>query len=162
MRWYSWLSAHASLFSLALVGLVAAVVDANTWATKMITRVKNAAGDWETGVANPRRSPTAAMKAAAGKWKSNMQKAITEDRWAKAVSTLTDEAIKNAAAKVGGGKFVDGITAREEKIRAAIAKLAPKVAAVSARIQNMPQDTDQQRESRMVENLRAMRAVKSQ
>jgi|SRR6266705_4195137 len=161
MRWYLLsLLDPATVSLLALVAL-GAVVDGNTWATKMINRVKNAATDWEQGVQNPRRSPTAAMKAAAGKWKTNMQRAITEDRWSKAVNQLTDDSIKAAAVKVGGGKFVDGITAREQKIRDAITKLQPKVAAVSARIQNMPQDTDQQREQRMVENLRGMRGIKS-
>ncbi len=161
MRWYSQLSPHLSLLSILTLGVVAAVVDANTWATKMINRVKNASADWEAGVQNPRRSPTASMKAAAGKWKTNMQRAITEDRWSKAVNQLTDDSIKAAAAKVGGGKFVDGITAREQKIRDAITKLQPKVAAVSSKIQGMPQDTDQQREQRMIENLRGMRGIKS-
>ena len=150
-------------FSLSMIGLFmpGAVVDAGTWADKMIARVKNAGPDWEKGVQNPRRSPVAGMKAAAGKWKNNMQRAIQEDRWAKAVNGLTDDAIKAAAAKVGGGKFVDGITAREQKIRDAIQKQQPKVAALSTKIQGMPQDTDQQREARMVENLRGMRATKA-
>src|SRR5207244_12981997 len=109
---YAWLNLLG--FSLSIIGLfgLGAVVDPSTWADKMITRVKNAASDWEKGVANPRRSPVAGMKAAAGKWKNNMQKAIAEDRWARSVNQLTDEAIKAAAAKVGGGKFVDGVTAR--------------------------------------------------
>lgn len=148
--------------SFFVVGLLAvgAVVDAQHWADKMITRVKNAAADWEKGVANPRRSPVAGMKSAAGKWKNKMQAAIANDSWSKAVNKLTDDAIKAAAAKVGGGKFVDGITAREQKIRDAIAIQQPKVAALSAKIQSMAQDTDQQRETRMVENLRGMRATK--
>jgi len=152
---YSWLLTVVPMLALG------AVVDANTWATKMINRVKNASADWEAGVANPRRSPTAQMKAAAGKWKSRMQAAIQNDSWSRAINQLTDDSIKAAAAKVGGGKFVDGITAREQKIRDAITKLQPKVAALSSRIQAMPQDTDQQREQRMVENLRGMRGIKT-
>jgi len=158
-----WKVVELLAFSLSMIGLFmpGAVVDAGTWADKMIARVKNAGPDWEKGVQNPRRSPVAGMKAAAGKWKNNMQRAIQEDRWAKAVNGLTDDAIKAAAAKVGGGKFVDGITAREQKIRDAIQKQQPKVAALSTKIQGMPQDTDQQREARMVENLRGMRATKA-
>jgi len=161
MRALSAWSIHSPLVQLLALALVGAVVDATKWADKMITRVKNASADWEAGVQRPRRSPTAAMKAAAGKWKTNMQKAITEDRWFKAIGTLTDDAIKAAAVKVGGQRFVDGVTAREQKVRDAIAKLQPKVSALSARIQAMPQDSDAQRETRMLENLRGMRAIKT-
>src|SRR5258708_39711499 len=111
MRALSAWSIHSPLFGLFLLVLAGAVVDATKWADKMITRVKNASADWEAGVASPRRSPTAAMKAAAGKWKMNMQKAITEDRWFKAIGTLTDDSIKAAAVKLARPRFVGRGTA---------------------------------------------------
>lgn len=140
--------------------MFATVVDAARWTQKMIDRVKNAGQAWADGVTHPRRSPTTAMKAAAGKWTQRMQAAIANNTWQKKIATLTDDSIKQAALKVGPQKFIDGITARQDKIAAAIAKLQPKVSALSSRIQGMPQDTDQQREQRMVENLRGMRAIK--
>ena len=102
--------------------LVGAVIDSTRWADKQLARVKNAATDWEQGVANPRRSPTAAMKSANGKWKANVQKAVQEDRWGRAVAQLTDDKIKAAAVAAGGQRFVDGVTTREQKIRDAIAE----------------------------------------
>lgn len=153
----SLLSSFALPLSLAAFG---AVLSADAWATKLLNRVKNAAADWEQGVQNPRRSPTAAMKAANGKWKANVQRAVTNDSYNKAVSTLTDSAIAAAAKAAGGQRFVDGVTSREPKVRAAIVKLQPKVQALSARIQGLPQDSDANREQRMIENLRGMRQLK--
>lgn len=147
-----------TIFALAAIG---GVVDATSWADKQLARVKNAAADWEKGVQSPRRSPTAAMKAANGKWKTNVQRAVQNDSWNKAVSQLTDDKIKAAAVAAGGQRFVDGVTTREQKIRDAIAKLQPKVAALSAKVQALPQDSDTQREQRMIENLRGMRALKN-
>lgn len=159
MRVMQWLLQHSDLFSLLALAFVAAVVDANTWTAKMMSRVQAAGGDWEKGVANPRRSPTAAMKAAGGKWKTRMQQAITNDAWMKGIAGLTDQAIQAAAAAAGGSRFVAGVTSRQQKIADAIAKLQPKVAALSSKIQSLPQDTDQQREDRMIQNVRGMRAI---
>lgn len=149
-----------ALLALLPFVLIGAVLPADRWSDKLLARVKNSAADWEAGVANPRRSPTAAMKAANGKWKANVQRAVNEDRWSRAVSALTDDAIKQAAARAGGQRFVDGVTTREAKIRTAIAKLQPKVAALSARVQSLPQDSDANREQRMIENLRGMRQLR--
>jgi hypothetical protein len=155
------LSLLALLVTFAPLALVGAVIDATRWSDKLLARVQNSGPDWEAGVAAPRRSPVTAMKAANGKWKANVQKAVAEDRWNKAIGGLTDAAIAAAAKAAGGARFVSGVTSRADKIHAAIAKLQPKVSALSARIQALPQDNDQQRETRMLENLRGMRLIKS-
>lgn len=140
-------------------GAVQPVMSASDWADKMLERVKGAGAAWERGIQNPSSSPTAGMKRAKGAWKNAMQAAITNDSWAKAVDKLSDEAIIAQAMKVGGGAFVAGITAREDKIRAAIQKLQPEIVALKAKLASMPIDTEGQREAVMLENLRGMRAI---
>jgi len=136
------------------------VADASTWTQKMLDRVSGSGDAWLRGVQNPRQSPTAAMKAANGKWKNNTQAAITGDRWGKRVATLTDESIQAAAAAAGSSKFIAGVQQRKDKIAAAIQRLQPKVANLAQQVRSMPQDNDQQREARMIANLRGMRAIK--
>jgi hypothetical protein len=136
------------------------VLDPTSWANKMIERIQNAGQAWEQGIQNPRRSPTAAMKAANGKWKDRVTRAVQNDTWNKAISRLSDDQIAAQAKAVGGSALVAGVNARKQKIMDAIARLQPKVTAVVTRVQSMPQDTDQQREARMLENLRGMRAIK--
>ncbi len=118
-----WFASHPLLQLLALA-LVGAVVDATTWADKMITRVKNASADWEAGVASPRRSPTAAMKAAAGV-------ELTMASSASFVARSARPPVKRVIAWGSPGRLM--------------AAAAPWIGA----------------ETRMLENLRGMRAIKT-
>ena len=135
------------------------IIDAAAWAEKMIRKVGQSATDWENGVKNPSTSPVAAMRKAKGRFKDEMTKAIAEGRWDKAIDKLTDDQIIAGALAAGGGRFVQGITSREAKVRAAIAALQPKVAALKQRLDAMPVDNDQQREAKMLEAKRAMQAI---
>lgn len=137
------------------------MADATTWANKMLTRASNAGQDWLNGVQNPARDPKAAALKAAGKYKNNLQKALAAGSWEKGIAAIDPSQTAATIAKVGAAGYTNGIAAREGKIRAAIATLAPKVTAISNTIQGMPQDTDAQRETRMLENLRAMRKLKT-
>ena len=135
------------------------VVDAASWAEKMLRNAGNAGADWEKGVANPSSSPVGGMKKAKTRYKTEMTASLNEDRWGKAVDQLTDEEISAAALAVGGSAFVAGINARSPKIRNAIAKLQPLVLALKQRLDAMPVDTDQQREAKMIEAKRGMQAL---
>jgi hypothetical protein len=126
----------------------------------MLRNAGNAGQDWLNGVQNPRRSPTAAAKAAVGKWKNNMQKAIADGRYEKGLAKSSDAQIIATATKVGPAGYTSGIQARQDKIQAAIQILQPKLTAHLAKIDAMPQDTDQQREAKMIANLQGMRALK--
>jgi len=126
----------------------------------MLRNAQNAGQDWLDGVKNPARDPKQAALKAAGKWKNNTQKAIANDSYTKGVQGIDVAQMQATAEKIGPAGYVNGIMARQDKIAAAINVLAPKVNALSSRIQAMPQDTDQQREARMLENLKGMRALK--
>ena len=138
---------------------VQSVPDAASWAEKMLRRVAGAGPDWEKGVQNPSSSPVAGMKKAKTRWKNQMQAAIAGDFWGKAVDRLTDDEIVAGALAVGGGAFTNGIAARAQKVRDAIARLQPKVQALKAKLDAMPVDTDAQREAKMIEAKRGMEAI---
>jgi hypothetical protein len=128
-------------------------------AQKMIDRSRAATAAWETGVANPSKSPTAEMKKSGKKWELGVQNAIAKKLWDKAVAKLTDEEIFSMAAKVGGGTWAAGISAREDKIKAAFAVFFPKLQQLLVKIDAMPTDTPEQREAKMLANLRGMREL---
>ncbi len=138
---------------------VTPVIDAAAWVEKLIRKVQGAAQDWEAGVRNPSTSPVGGMKKAKGRFKTEMQAALNEDRWGKAIDRLTDEEIAAAAIAAGGARFVQGVTSRQPKVLAAVQALQPKVAALKARLDAMPVDTDQQREQKMLEAMRGMKAI---
>jgi hypothetical protein len=125
----------------------------------MISRSGQATTAWETGTQNPSKSPTGEMKRAGKKYDLAMQAAIRDQAWQKAVADLKDEDIFTMAAKVGGAAWAAGISARADKIQRAYALLMPKLAAHLAKIDAMPTDTPEQREAKMLANLRGMREL---
>ena len=136
--------------------------DANRMAEKLIARAQAAAADYVHGMQNPRRDPKAAAIRAKGKWAGNVQRAITEDRYAKGINSYDQGQAVQIATGDGGAAYTAGIAKREAKIKAMTNRLAPLLGAVSASIQNMPQDTEAQREQRAVATIRAMRNVGKQ
>jgi hypothetical protein len=133
--------------------------DAAMMTEKYLRNTANATSDYVRGVQNPRRDPKQAAVAAAGKWRDKVQQAIQRDAFRRGVSNYDSAAAIQAATSDGGAAYSAGIQKRSTKIANAFQKLAPALASVSQTIQGMPQDTDAQREARMVANLRAMRDV---
>jgi hypothetical protein len=134
-------------------------VDPAAMLDKYTRRTQSAGADYAKGVQNPRRSFKAAAIAANGKWKNNVTNAVQQDRFQKGMQGVNEqEAIATAAADAGAA-YTAGIQKRLPKVARAFQVIAPQIAAVSARVQAMPQDSPAQREARMLENLRGMRTV---
>jgi len=133
--------------------------DANRMATKYGTKVAAAAGDYVTGVQNPKRDFKQAALAANGKYKDRMQKAIQQDSFAKAMANVDSASAIALAVSDGGAAYTAGAAKRQAKVLAAYTKLAPKLGAVSQAIQAMPQDTDAQRAQRLLKARELMIAV---
>lgn len=127
--------------------------------TKMIERSRGATAAWEAGVQNPSKSPVEEMKKSGKKWELGVQNAIAKKLWDKAVAKLTDEEIATAAAKIGGATWAAGIANREDKIKRAFELFIPRLEALLRRIDALPTDTPEQREAKMVANLRGMREL---
>ncbi len=136
--------------------------DAARMTEKLIARAQAAAADYVHGMQNPRRDPKAAAIRAKGKYASNVQKAITEDRYAKGIQAYDQAEAVAIATGDGGAAFTSGIAKRANKIARVHQRLAPLLGAVSTAIQNMPQDTEAQREQRALATIRAMRNVGKQ
>jgi hypothetical protein len=126
---------------------------------KMLDRTRGQGAEWEAGLDNARGTITSNMKAANPRYKAEMGKALSEDRWLKSLGNLTDDQIIAAAKKVGGSAWESGITSRDDKIRAAWQELLPRLQAHVDRIRAMPNVTDGDREKRMIENRRGMIAL---
>ena len=136
--------------------------DAARMTEKLIARAQAAAGDYVYGMQHPRREPKAAAKRAKGKWANNVQLAITQNRYERGIDAYDYGEAVTIATGDGGAAFTSGIAKRAGKIGRVHQKLAPLLGAVSASIQNMPQDTEAQREQRAVATIRAMRNVGKQ
>jgi hypothetical protein len=135
------------------------VIPPDKWAERLIKRATGAADDWLESLKNPSRDPVKAAIEADNKWKDRMMQAIKEDRRKKALEKVSFAEIVAVAEKVGSSGFVQGITAREAKIKKRVAELQPLVQAVSDAIQAMPDTTDADREKRLIMARRLMLEV---
>jgi len=133
--------------------------DPTRTATKLITRAQAATGDYVEGMKNPKRSPVEAAKRAAGKWASRVQDAITNKAYEKGVGKQDYAEAVAIATGDGGAAYASGVSKRQAKIQRVHADLMPRLGALSQSIQAMPQDTDAQREQRLLAARRGAIAI---
>ena len=128
-------------------------------AAKLMARAAAATSDYCDGMKNPKRSPVESAKRAKGKWASRTQEAIANNAYEKGVAKQDySEAVATATGD-GGAAYAAGIAKRGPKIARVHADLMPRLGALSASIQNMPQDTEAQREQRLLAARRGAIAI---
>lgn len=129
-------------------------------AAKYKRKVSQAAPDWVAGMRNPKADFKTAAMAAAGKWASGVQDAMTNDRFRRGMGKVDVQEAINTATSDNGAAYTAGAAKRQAKVERVFQVLMPALGAISQQIRQLPQDTPQDREQRMVENLRRMRALK--
>jgi hypothetical protein len=152
-------AAKANLMATGNPVNVLAVPTVDKWTDKMLKNAQAAAGDWVENASAAVDAMKANALVSGGRYATGVQAAITEKRYDKGVQSIDTNEVRTTIANVGASGYSNGITARAGKIRAAIANLQPKVAALKQTIANMPQDTDAQRESRLLAARKGMIAI---
>lgn len=135
------------------------VKSAQDWADKQIERSRNAGPAWLRGVLSPRRHPIEAAIAADGKRKQKLAESEREGRWLASMRRVDVDEMYATVEANGEAAYVAGITSREGKIRHKIDRLQPLVEALAKTLDAMPQDTDAQREAKMIAAKRGMQDI---
>jgi hypothetical protein len=135
------------------------VKSSDRWAKQQIENAVAAASDWLDGVKNPSRNPIEAALDKEKKWEDRLQTAIKDKKWSKNLKKVSQADIIEVAEKVGTGAYSTGVSARETKIKKRVGELQPLVQAVSDTIQAMPDDTDANREKRLISARKLMLEV---
>jgi hypothetical protein len=130
--------------------------DGTRMAAKYGRNVAAAAQSYVDGVNNPKRDFRTAALAAAGKHTQRTQEALTQGRYAKAMAQVDVAEAISMATSDGGAAYTAGATKRLPKVTRVFTKLAPMLGAVSQTIAAMPQDTDTQREQRLLQARKLM------
>ena len=136
--------------------------DAGMMSRRYQEGVGNAATRYVEGMQNPRRDPVQAAVRAAGKYKQRVIEAANAGHYERGVQSQNYAEGVAAATSDGGTAYVSGAQRRQAKVERAMNKLAPLLGGVSQAIQAMPQDTEAQREARLIAARRAMIAVGKQ
>jgi hypothetical protein len=124
--------------------------DATRMAAKYQRNVAGAAQSYVEGVQSPKRSFKSAAIAAAGKHTQRTQQALQEGRFARAMAQVDEQEAIAMATSDGGAAYTAGAAKRQPKVTRSFARLAPLLGSVSQTIAQMPQDTDAQREQRLL------------
>jgi hypothetical protein len=135
------------------------VPEAADWAKNMVTAATNAGEKWLANTLKPKKEPLAEAKKAATKYKNNMQVALNEGRFEKGIAATDEAQMYETIRQTGSAGFSSGVQRRTGKITAKIALLRPLVGALCATLDAMPQDTDAQREAKMLAAKRGMQDI---
>ena len=116
--------------------------------------------NYREGITRPKRSPIAAGIAAQPAYETAMRNPAVLARRAEALRKTNDEEWASRSERIGAPRLVSGVTDRIAKVERAVGSYHGRLSAHLQRIDQMPAITDSDRERRMVENLKGLRAMK--
>jgi len=137
------------------------VISPEEWKKRQLDTLK-AVGrtNYLAGIASPKADPIERGKATEGKFADAMRKVIEEERRKKGLEKVTMADWYKYAHDIGADKLVDGVVKREAKVASFITAWQPLLTEHLAKIDALPEETDAERETRMLENLRGLKALK--
>jgi len=112
------------------------------------------------GIASPKADPIARGIATEAKYAAETRKAIDEGRRKAALQKTSMAEWAEYSKSIGADNLVDGVVKREAKVADFITKFQPMLSSHLGRIDTLPEETDSDRENRMLENLRGLKALK--
>ena len=131
------------------------------WVDKQIRNL-SAVGEqnYREGITRPKRDPIQAGIQAQGRYEAQMRDANVLKRREAGLRRTNSDEWASMAERIGAGRLVQGVVERQFKVERAVATLHGKLGSHLQKIDSMPAVTDADKERRMVENLRGLRAMK--
>jgi len=140
---------------------VTRVLEPTDWVKRQIDTLKSVGRtNYLQGVKAPKKDPIKAGIAAQDKYENQMKKDEVLKRRAEALGKTNIDEWTSMAETLGADKLVDGVTKRQYKVERFVAKFQPLLKTHLSKIDAMPDATDGDRESKMLENLRGLKALK--
>jgi len=140
---------------------VTRLIPATDWVEKQITGVQSVgATNYAAGVTRPKRDPIKAGIDAQPAYEAAMRDANVLKRRVTGLQRTSMDVWVVQCETLGAQRLVDGVVGRRAKVERAVSELHRKLSAHLSRIDSLPNVTAADRERRMVENLRGLRAFK--
>lgn len=137
------------------------VISPEEWANRQIDTLKAVGrANYMTGIASPKADPIARGIETEDKYAAATRKAIEEGRRAKALAKTDMAEWYKYSRELGADKLVDGVTKRADKVRKFTTAFQPLLTSHLAKVDALPEETDSDRENKMLENLRGLKALK--
>lgn len=135
-------------------------LDPTNLVEKQIKNTENAKSAYIAGIKNPDRDPKQAALAAKEKMIDKWNKSIESGNWENGVANYDVQEAQRVAEKVGADNLVRGVRERRTKLAKFWNGMAPLIQSHKDKIQSLPQDTEEQRKERMLQNLEGMKKLK--
>jgi len=137
------------------------VLSPEEWKNRQINTLKSVGQtNYVAGIKSPKADPIAKGIAAEEKYANAVRKAIDSGARKTGLSKVTMADWYKYASEIGAGKLVDGVVKREAKVSAFITAFQPMLTGHLGKIDALPSATDSDREARVLENLRGLKALK--
>jgi len=137
------------------------VLSPEDWKKRQIETLRSVGrANYTEGIKSPKADPIARGIATEGKYAEETRKAIDAGRRKAALEKTSMNEWYQYASTLGADKLVDGVTKREAKVTKFITSFQPMLTSHLARIDALADVTDSDRENRMLENLRGLKALK--
>jgi len=137
------------------------VISPEDWKKRQLDTLKSVGrANYVAGIASPKADPIDAGIKAEGKYAEETRKAIDAGRRRAALAKSSMAEWFQYSLAIGADKLVDGVVKREAKVGAFITGYQPMLTTHLAKLDGLPNVTDSDRENRMLENLRGLKALK--
>lgn len=135
--------------------------DAATIARKWANNLSQSADAMTQGIRAVTQNPAQAAKAKKNTMKARLMKSLEDGgKYDQAMDQVTLQDWQDAAIKKGVARATQGAVEAEGKMQQFMSQLLPFTAQVSAKISQMPNATEAERDARMLAAVREMRAFR--
>ena len=137
------------------------VISPDEWAKRQINTLK-AVGrtNYLEGIKSPKADPIQRGIETEAKYAEATRKAIDEERRKKGLEKTSMAEWYTYSANIGADKLVDGVVKRKAKVDKFVTAFQPLLVSHLGKIDALAEETDSDRENRMLENLRGLKALK--
>jgi hypothetical protein len=140
---------------------VTRLIPATEWVSKQVGNLQ-AVGEtnYRAGITRPKKDPIQAGIAAQPAYEAAMRDPATLKRRESGLRRTNMDEWSSMSERVGARRLVEGVVERRYKVERFVGSFQPKLAAHLQHIDALPAVTDADRERKMVENLKGLRALK--
>jgi len=137
------------------------VLSPEEWKKRQLETLKSVGrANYLIGIKSPKADPIARGIETEEKYAEETRKAIDAGRRKEQLAKSSMGEWYTYSATLGADKLVDGVTKREPKVKKFIDSFQPMLTTHLGRIDGLAEDTDSDREQKMLENLRGLKALR--
>jgi hypothetical protein len=137
------------------------VLSPTEWKDRQIANLKaSGRASYLVGLKSPKADPIQRGIDTEEKYANNTKKAIESGARKLALGKTNMAEWYKYSAELGADKLVDGVVKREAKVTAFTTSYQPMLVDHLSKIDALAEDTDTDRENKMLENLRGLKALK--